>query len=542
MRQGWPGGLPEGAVVPPVGGWPALIDDLLAHHQLHDAAQWMLEQSHPALAMALVEQTLARRREPATLRIACRVAFDAAWLEQASDWGQALEATLPALGPADLRLVAAVRERRQVLDRLDRASALPPSWHAAPDRALSLLAYSLPYTSNGYATRSHGLLSAVRAAGWEVYPFTRPGYPADSDERHRRDDLPAQDPVGTLVYGRLFQSSRRHLGHMAYVHAAADEIRALIERLRPAVVHAASNYMTALPACLAARESGLPFVYEVRGFWDVTRASSSPAFHATTEARHLRMFESALLARADAIVTLTESMKFELVRRGAPARRVFVAPNAVDVDRLTALPRDEALAARLGLPAGVPVIGYVGSFVEYEGLDDLVDACAVLRSQGNRFHLLLVGDGSVLDLVRQRVHERGLDGLVTLTGRVPHDDVASYYSLIDICPFPRKPWPVCELVSPLKPLEAMALEKAVVVSDVAALAEMIRPGETGWTFAKGSVTALAARLQGLIEDPASRSTAGKKARHWVSEQRTWARSARTVIQAYRFAQAMRSTA
>jgi glycosyltransferase involved in cell wall biosynthesis len=530
MRHWWPDLTDADTSLPePRAGWPAVVRRVVSRRWLEPAGTWALSVGRVDLAMELASRSVSSRADAPTLRAACRVAYEAARLDRADEWASRLEATGP-LGEGDRRLVGAVHERRSVLARLstDRADAQG----GEARRVLSLLAYSLPYTSNGYATRSHGLLTAVRELGWDVHPYTRPGYPGDADPSLARDDLPQSDRVGVLDYGRLSGATRRRLGHMPYLLAAADEIRGQIERLRPQLVHAASNYMTALPACVAAREAGLPFVYEVRGFWDITRTSSDPNFARTTEFRYLRLFETELLTRADAVVTLTQAMRAELIRRGAPADRIEVAPNSVDVGRLDPRPRDPRLAARLGLPAGLPVIGYAGSFVDYEGLDDLVLACAELWRSGRQFRLLLVGDGLAAPGLARLVQDQGLQDRVVFAGRVPHEDIADYYALMDACPFPRKPWPVCELVSPLKPFEAMALEKAVLVSSVAAMAEMVEEGINGRVIDKGSVEALAAGLARLIDDLPGAAALGRRARQWVRERRTWRQSAQAVERAY----------
>ncbi|WP_374675005.1 glycosyltransferase [Ideonella sp.] len=463
----------------------------------------------------------------------CRIAHEAGRPDQAAAWADAWVAQGSAVGDADRRLIDELRRRREVLQRLRQPRVGRPVSAPEPGRVLNLLAYSLPYTSNGYATRSHGLLTALQAAGWDVRPATRPGYPGDADRAHKGSDLPPMDRVGRLDYRRLLASSRRRLGHTPYLLAAADEIGELVRVLRPGLVHAASNYMTALPAAIAAREAGLPFVYEVRGFWDVTRASSDPGFMHTAECRQLRAFERELLQVADALVTLTGPMAEELVRRGAPADRIRVAPNAVD-GQLSPRPRRAALARQLGMPDGVPVIGYIGSFVDYEGLDDLVAACALLRDRGLAFHLLLVGDGLARDAVLAQVQAAGLQDRTCAVGRIPHDDVADHYALVDLCPFPRKPWPVCELVSPLKPLEAMALGKCVLVSSVAAMADMVREGDTGVVVPKGDVVAWATALEARLR-AGDAAAFGARARAWVRGHRTWSLAAAQVADAYTFA-------
>lgn len=474
--------------------------------------------------MELARRALDIRRDAPTLRDACRIAYEAARLDEGASWGDALELASPA-SEGDRRLIGAVRERRAVIERLEGANAAPANG-AAGRRVLAMLAYRLPYTSNGYATRSHGILSAVRALGWDVLPYSRPGYPEEDGE------LPLRDQIGELAYGRMPRSSRRQLGHMPYLQAAADEIAHHIAELEPALVHAASNYMTALPACIAAHEAGLPFVYEVRGFWDVTRISSKPEFAFTPECRYLRHFEARLLRQADAVVTLTRSMRDELIRRGAPAERIEVAPNAVDVERLQPRARSAELAGKTGLPAGRPVIGYAGSIVDYEGLDDLVVACQELLRAGKPFHLLLVGDGLALPDLQRRIEQCGLLPHVTMTGRVPHEHIPDYYALMDICAFPRKAWPVCELVSPLKPFEAMAFEKAILVSSVAAMSEFIEEGVNGRVFEKGNVHDLVRALGSLLDDLPGARAMGTRARQWVTAHRTWEGSARAVERAY----------
>jgi len=208
-------------------------------------------------------------------------------------------------------------------------------------------------------------------------------------------------------------------------------------------------------------------------------------------------------------------------------------PNSVDPSVFRELPRDEALAQRLAIPPDVPVIGYVGSVVGYEGLDDLIAAAAMLRDQGMDFRVLLVGDGEALPSVMERVRALGLQDRVIATGRVPSTDVPSYYSLIDICPFPRKPILLCEIVSPLKPFEAMAMHKAVVASDVAALAEIVSDRQTGLLFRKGDVGDLARALSELIGSAELRTQLGDAGRAWIEGQRSWDSAGDAIAGLYR---------
>jgi glycosyltransferase involved in cell wall biosynthesis len=314
-----------------------------------------------------------------------------------------------------------------------------------------------------------------------------------------------------------------------YIFAMAAQLEKQFREHRPEIVIAASNFANSLPALIAARKAGVPFVYEVRGLWEITRQSKEEEFEDTSAFHVQKILEAEVARQADHVFTLTQALKEELVLRGAAADKVTLAPNSCDPDRFVPAKRDRALADKLGIPDDVPVIGYVGTFVAYEGLEDLAAACGLLKASGLKFRLLLIGNENASGLGRGRISndieriakDGGFADWLIMTGRVPHDDVVKYYTLVDICPFPRKPWPVCEMVSPLKPLEALAMEKAVVVSSVRALAEMIEDGVRGLIFEKGSVAAMASALGRLVENADERARFGKSGRAWVIEQRTW---------------------
>jgi glycosyltransferase involved in cell wall biosynthesis len=315
--------------------------------------------------------------------------------------------------------------------------------------------------------------------------------------------------------------------------SCAEAYERVLREERPEVVHAASNYITALPALIAARRLGLPFIYEIRGFWEITRSSRDTEFENTTRYALMRHFEGVVARAADHVFTLTSAMRDELVQRGVEAEKITLVHNGVDPERFVPLAPRLDLADRLGLPRDVPVIGYVGSFVDYEGLDDLVQACSLLHERGVVFRLLMVGDGAEMNRLRQLVTETNLQDRVLLTGRVPHDEVEDYYSLVDICPFPRKPWEVCEMVSPLKPFEAMAMRKAVVVSSTHALREIVTHEQTGLVFQKGDPVALADALERLLRDPALRERVAENGRAWATQERSWNASGRVVVEGYR---------
>jgi glycosyltransferase involved in cell wall biosynthesis len=230
--------------------------------------------------------------------------------------------------------------------------------------------------------------------------------------------------------------------------------------------------------------------------------------------------EAAACRAADHVFTITEALRSEMVGRGVSGHKVSVLPNGVDTSRFLPRGRDRQLAAELGLTDSV-VIGYVGSVLDYEGIDLLLEAVARLRTRRNDFHLLVVGDGAAYDECVALRNRLGLQDVTTFTGRIPHHEVERYYSLIDIAPFPRMPLPVCEAVSPLKPFEAMAMGKVPVVSSVAALTEIVQHDENGLVFTKGEVESLVEVLDNVVGDPDLRARLGVAARDWVVRERDW---------------------
>jgi glycosyltransferase involved in cell wall biosynthesis len=412
---------------------------------------------------------------------------------------------------------------------------MPRAIESITDRVVYVLHNSLPWSSGGYATRAHGLAVGMASGGLKVICLTRPGYPLDIRQRGPAPAaVPLSETIEGIDYRRISAPRRTETDARGYMLAAADALEAEFRQLRPEWVVAASNHVTGLPALIAARRLGLPFLYEVRGFWEVTRQSREPGFERSETFSVIERLEAETARRADHVFTLTGPMRDELVRRGVDPGTISLLPNSSDPERFTPRDRDAALAARLGIPAPVPVIGYIGTFVQYEGLEDLVAACAVLSGRGRDFRLMLIGNenvsgtdkGPITAEIERIAAETGLTDRLIMPGRVPHEEVAAYYSLIDIAPFPRKPQPVTEMVSPMKPLEALAMEKAVVVSSVAALVEMIADEKTGLVFAKGEVASLADALDRLIGDPGLRARLGRNGRDWVVRERTWSEMGR----------------
>jgi glycosyltransferase involved in cell wall biosynthesis len=508
-------------------GLPERVSAVIHLKAAHTALSSGLED----LALDLCEAGLMRDSSLTVIRSAARLHLDAARLPRAATLADQIHSLSSKVTESDMRLLGEIKARNDLFVWALQP-AQPRQQPVIKGRVLNALAFSLPYTSVGYATRSHGLAMGLRRAGWDVRPYTIPGFPFDLKPELQGQDIPLYDEIDGVRYGRIFDFARRGISETSYLLQAIEHWERIIELEQPEIVHAASNYVTALPALIAARRKGVHFIYEVRGFWEVTRSSRDRSFVTTSKYRFMKLFEAIVAQQADEVITITQGMQEELVRLGLPKKKISIAYNSVDAERFLPRPRDPVLAAKLGIPEDMPVIGYIGSIVDYEGLDDLVRACSDLVLENCQFRLLVVGDGNELENLRHQVSRLGIQDRVIMPGRVSHDEVEAYYSLIDIAPFPRKPWEVCELVSPLKPFEAMALQKLVIASDTRALKEIVVNQRTGMLFRKGDIGHLTEAIKIALRDSELRRRVGVAARRWIIDERTWNSAASVCSQTY----------
>ena len=400
--------------------------------------------------------------------------------------------------------------------------AAPTPQGVSKTSVLFSLTNSLPHTQSGYTLRSHAVLAAVRDAGVPVMAADRTGYPTDVGRPVLRDRVPI-DGVDYLfdVPERLGSTLDERL---------AQQTNFLVRTGRAAgaqAIHTTTHFTNGLAARAAARELGLPWVYEVRGSLEDTWASSRGDANDELAARRSERFqlfrqrETDVARSADAVVTLGQTMADELAGRGIDRARILVAPNSVSERLLSADWRQDPASAReaLGLPRGGVWVGTAASIVGYEGLDVLVDAVVDARRTGADLRVLIVGDGVELPSLKERAAQLG-DAAV-FTGRVPPERAQQYVLALDIFAVPRKDVDVCRKITPLKPVEAGGLGRAVVLSDLPALGEALPEG-TRTVFAAEHVDDLTRALVALAEDPDERRRMGSAAREFVQESRTWA--------------------
>lgn len=384
---------------------------------------------------------------------------------------------------------------------------------------LHVFDHSLPL-QDGYSSRSWAILQEQRRRGWRVFPLTGPRQNSGAD---------GEEDVEGLTFYRT-ADRRSLLGRLPVlkqfwaVWLMYQRLLQLIPVLKPDVIHAHSPALNGVAAHWAARRFGLPLVYEVRAFWEDAAVDQGTSSEHGLRYKLTRALENYVFKRASRVTTICEGLKTDIEARGLCSAPLTVIPNAVEYERfIKEIPRDDALAARFGFKAG-HTLGFVGSFYDYEGLDLLIGAMPALLGRNPDIKLLLVGGGMQDAQLRAQVERLQLTGHVVFTGKVPFAEVERYYSVIDVLAYPRKSLRLTELVTPLKPLEAMAQRKVFVASDVGGHHELIDDRRTGLLFKAGDQASLVAAVEELIASPDLQQRLRSNGLDFVKHERNWARS------------------
>ncbi len=397
-------------------------------------------------------------------------------------------------------------------------------------RILHILDHSLPLHS-GYTFRTRAILRAQGSAGWDVRGLTG----VRQYQHGQRPDRREEEAEG-LHFFRTAATVSGPSGLREW-----REIRALEERIVEvhkhwpfALLHAHSPALNGLAAARAADRLGVPLVYEIRAFWEDAAVGNGTGREGSLKYRFTRALENHVVARADRVAVICEGLRSDLIARGFEADKIFVSPNGVDMEMFgTPPPRDERLAAELGLN-GKDVIGYIGSFYDYEGLDDLIAAMSHLNGAARDAQLLMVGGGPMEKALRMQAQASPAAGRIHFVGRVPHDEVERYYSLVDILAYPRKRMRLTDLVTPLKPLEAMAQGRLVAASDVGGHRELIEDGVTGALFPANDPAGAARAIDTLFAARSGWDERRAKARAFVETERNWQKNIMRYDPVYHF--------
>lgn len=385
-------------------------------------------------------------------------------------------------------------------------------------RILHVLDHSIPLHS-GYTFRTAALLREQRARGWQTFHLTSPKQGAVDASEETVDGLhffrtPDQPSASKLPV----------LGELQLMSALTNRLQTVVDQVRPDIIHAHSPVLNALPALKVGKRSGIPVVYEIRAFWEDAAVDHGSTREGSLRYNATRALETRAIRQAGHVFTICEGLRSDIVDRGVPSAKVTVIPNAVDVQgfQLAQAP-EPALQARWGLQDRT-VVGFIGSFYAYEGLDLLVAALPQMLKARPDMVLLLVGGGPQDAALKAQAQALGLGDHVVFTGRVPHAEVNRYYDLIDVLAYPRHSMRLTELVTPLKPLEAMAQGHLFVASDVGGHKELIRHGETGWLFKADDVNALAQAILDMLEHRARWPELRANGRQFVETVRNWRNS------------------
>lgn len=403
-------------------------------------------------------------------------------------------------------------------------------------RVLHVLDHSWPVLS-GYSVRSRSLLKAQRQNGLQPHAITSP--------LHQLDDAQAADiEVDGLPYLRTQftgKIARRAvsgawplLRELAVVRLLRNRIVELIDGNSFDIVHAHSPALCGLAAWQAANSRNLPLVYEIRAFWEDAAVDQKKTRQRALRYRATRRLESFVVQKADAVVGIAGHILQDIKARGVPSEKLFHISNGVDAEWFAPLPRDGALARELGL-GQEPVLGFIGSLYQYEGISWLVPALAELRRRGVVCKLMILGDGEDMPAIKAAVREHAAHDFVLPVGKIPQDQVPRYYSLIDVMVYPRRSTRLTELVTPLKPLEAMAQGKPVLASAVGGIRELVQHEHTGLLFQPEDINDFCRQAQRLVEQKSLPNEMAQRAREKVLREKEWKVVARGYEAVYEFA-------
>lgn len=373
-----------------------------------------------------------------------------------------------------------------------------------PPRILHLLDHSLPMQS-GYAVRSQAILSQQRQWGWQVAALTSPRHTDGGLLQEEIDGIPIFRTPGA-GHGA---SWRNALGVLQATHR---RLREVTKFWQPHLLHAHSPFLMGMAALRVGHGLAIPVVYEVRAFWEDAAVCHGTTRYNSPRYRLSRWLETRVMQRARGVVAISQGLRQDILARGIAAAKVVVSGNGALPVAPPPLPRPPAAT-----------LGYIGSLYGYEGLALLLRALPHIRRHCPAARVVLVGDGPEAMPLRQLAGQLQLEQVVDFQGSLPGAQARAFYDQIDLCIFPRLSSRLTELVTPLKPLEAMAHRRLVVASDVGGHRELVQQGQTGILFPPGDPCSLGETVLQLLAEPATWQPLLDNATLQVQNQRAWPR-------------------
>lgn len=394
-------------------------------------------------------------------------------------------------------------------------------------KVLHVLEYSRPNIS-GYSLRSDAIIRHQRKIGIITNQLTSQRY---------QDFQALEEDVEGVVYQRTEQSSSflskiPFINYLAHINHLAKRIEKAVLKDKPEVIQTHSPMFNALAAVKVGRKHNIPVTYEVRALWEDAAVDTGKTKEGSFKYRMIKAIEQSAFEKVDAISCICEGLKADIIKRNIPENKIFVTPNAVDIENFQpSYSRDAELERSLGL-SGKKVVAFIGTFFKYEGLAYAIEAMKTIAKSRDDIHLLLVGAGNELENLKQQVAQAKLEKFVSFVGRVPFDQVSRYYSLADVMVFPRESIRLTELVTPLKPLESMAQFKPVIASDIGGHRELINDGETGFLFPADNASELASKIIEVIDNKVLLNKISEQGLLFVRENRNWLNTAKQYLPVY----------
>lgn len=397
-------------------------------------------------------------------------------------------------------------------------------------KILHILDHSIPLHS-GYTFRTRAILEQQKALGWETYHLTGPKHNQIAKPEDR------QEVIDGLKFFRSDELSGIWnlpvINQWSVVKSIQNRLDEIIPQIKPDIIHAHSPALNGLAAVKAGKKYNVPVVYEIRAFWEDAAVDHGTSKEWGLRYRLTRALETYVIKKAQAVTTICEGLRQDIVQRGVAEEKVTVIPNAVDLAKFSSnTEKDQSVAESLNLSNNL-VLGFIGSFYAYEGLPLLIEALPKILTKQKNVKLLLVGGGPDEAKMKQKIKQLDLSKQVIFTGRVPHEQVQKYYNLVDIFIYPRYPMRLTDLVTPLKPLEAMAQNRLVVASDVGGHKELIQDGKNGKLFKAGNASALAQAVLTLIDEKSQWQHYHKAGKQYVQTERNWPTSVANYKEVYK---------
>lgn len=346
-----------------------------------------------------------------------------------------------------------------------------------------------------------------------------------------------EEDVDGVLYQRTEKSTSfltkiPFINYLLHINHLAKRIEKAVLADKPDVIQTHSPMFNALAAVKVGKKYNIPVTYEVRALWEDAAVDTGKTTEGSFKYRTIKAIEQSAFEKVDAISCICQGLKTDIIKRGIPESKLFVTPNAVDINNFKpSYQRDAELEQSFHL-SGKKVVAFVGTFFKYEGLSYAIEAMKTITKTRDDIHLLLVGAGNEFENLQQQVNDANLNEWVTFVGRVPFDQVSRYYSLADVMVFPRESIRLTELVTPLKPLESMAQFKPVIASDIGGHRELIVDGSTGFLFPADDAQALANKIISTIDDNELLSKVSEAGLLYVQNDRNWLNTAKQYLPVY----------